>query len=152
MHKFATLPDFQFVSYLKAIAALGSAREFAEVESLVAVCGSHLRPAILSTLVAIHARCPSTDVSESLIPQLRMIIESGDPPQCRYQAVRALGIGNSRSDVFALLVSCLSSTERLVRLAAAEAIRMSERPGIECVLAARVREETDAEVLEALSC
>jgi hypothetical protein len=63
-----------------------------------------------------------------------------------------LGIANSRSDVFALLVSCLSSTERLVRLAAAEAIRMSERPGIERVFAARVREETDAEVLEALTC
>ena len=150
--KFATQPDFQFASYLKAIAALGSAREFAEVESLMAVCGSHLRPAILSTLIAIHARCPSLEASESLLSELRMIIERGDPPQCRHQAVRVLGIWSSRKDVFAILVSCLSSTERLVRLAAAEAIRMSERPELERVLAAHAREETDEEVLEALSC
>jgi HEAT repeat protein len=152
IHKFAALPEFQFVSYLKAIAALGSAKEFAEVEGLLAVCGSHLRPAILSALVAIHPRCPSIGLSESLMSQLRMIVESRDPPQCRYQAVRTLGIWSSRNDVFAILVSCLSSTERLVRLAAAEAIRMSERPGIVRVLTARVREETDAEVLEALNC
>jgi HEAT repeat protein len=152
MHTFATLPDFQFVSYLKAIAALGSAREFAEVEALLGVCGSHLRPAILSTLVAIHPRCPSLNASESLLSELRRIIESGDPPKCRYQAVRTLGIWSTRNDVFQLLVSCLSSTERLVRLAAAEAIRMSERSGLERVLAARVPTETDAEVLEALRC
>jgi len=150
--KFATLPDFQFVSYLKAIAALGSAKEFAELEGLLAVCGSQLRPAVLSALVAIHPRCPSIDVSESLMSQLRIIVESKDPPQCRYQAVRTLGIWSSRNDVFAILVSCLSCTERLVRLAAVEAIRMSDRPGIQQMLAARVREETDEEVLEALSC
>jgi hypothetical protein len=81
-----------------------------------------------------------------------MIVESRDPAKCRYQAVRALGIWSSRNDVFAILVSCLSSTERLVRLAAAEAIGMSERPDVERVLATRVREETDGEVLEALNC
>ena len=152
MHKFASLPDFQFVSYLKAIAALGSAREFAEVEGLLAVCGSHIRPAILSTLIAIHPRCPSLDASESLLSELRMIIESGDPPKCRYLAVRTLGIWSARNDVFQLLVSCLTSTERLVRLAAAEAIRMCERPETERVLAEHARRETDQEVLEALSC
>jgi HEAT repeat protein len=152
MHKFATLPDFQFSSYLKAIGALGSATEFSEVECMLGVCGSHFRPAILSTLVAIHPRCPSIDVSESLMSQLRMIVESRDPPKCRYQAVRVLGIWSSRNDVFAILISCLSSTERLIRLAAAEAIGMSERPEVERVLATRVREETDGEVLEALNC
>jgi HEAT repeat protein len=152
IHKFATLPDFQFVPYLKAIAALGSALEFAEIGSLLGVCGSHLRPAILSALVAIHPRCPSIDISESLMSQLRMIVESRDSPQCRYQAVRTLGIWSSRSDVFTILVSYLSSTERLVRLAAAEAIGMSNRPEVERVLARRVREETDTEVLEALNC
>ena len=152
MHKFATLPDFQFVSYLKAIAALGSAREFIEVEGMLAVCGSHLRPAILCTLLAIHPRCLSIDASDSLISELRMIVESGDSSQCRYQAVRVLGIWSTRNDVFAILVPCLSSAERLVRLAAAEAIRMSERPELERVLAAHAREETDEEVLEALNC
>ena len=81
-----------------------------------------------------------------------MIIESGDPPKCRYLAVRTLGIWSARNDVFQLLVSCLTSTERLVRLAAAEAIRMCERPETERVLAEHARRETDQEVLEALSC
>jgi HEAT repeat protein len=152
IHKLTALPDFQFASYLKAISTLGSAQEFAEVEGLLAVCGAHFRPAILSTLVAIHPRCPSIDLSESLISELRMIVESRDPPQCRYQAVRVLGIWSTRGDVFAILASCLSNTERLVRLAAAEAIRMSERPELERVLAAHAREETDEEVLEALNC
>jgi HEAT repeat protein len=151
-HKFATLPDFQFVSYLKAIAALGSAREFGEVQRLLTVCGPHLRPAILKTLVAIHPRCPSLDLNESLMSELRMIIESGDPPKCRYQAVRVLGIWCTRDDVFALLVSCLSSAERLVRLASAEAIGMCERPETQRLLAARIQKETDGEVLEALRC
>ena len=148
----ATLPDFQLASCLKAIAALGSAREFAEVAGLLAVRGPHLRPAILNALIAIHPRCRSLDASESLLSELRRIIESGDPPKCRYQAVRALGIWSTRNDVFQLLVSCLTSTERLVRLAAAEAIRMCERPETERVLAARIRKETDGEVLEALRC
>jgi HEAT repeat protein len=147
----ATLPDFQLASCLKAIAALGSAREFAEVAGLLAVRGPHLRPAILNALIAIHPRCRSLDASESLLSDLRAMVESGDPPS-RYQAVRVLGIWSIRDDVFQLLVSCLSSTERLVRLAAAEAIGMSERPGIEHVLAVRAREEKDGEVLEALTC
>jgi len=54
--------------------------------------------------------------------------------------------------VYALLVSWLSNAERLVRLAAVEAIRMTERPELEFVLAARLSEETDDEVLEALNC
>jgi len=148
---FATLPDFQLASCLKAVAALGSAREFAEVADLLTVRGPHLRPAILSTLIAIHRRCRSLDAGEGLLSELLAMVESGDPPS-RYQAVQVLGIWSIRDDVFQLLVSCLSSNERLVRLAAAEAIRMSERPGIVRVLTARVREETDAEVLEALNC
>jgi hypothetical protein len=71
---------------------------------------------------------------------------------CRYQAVRVLGFWASRDDVFAFLVSCLSSTERLVRLGAAEFLRTADRPGLEPVLAARALEESDEEVLQALSC
>ena len=150
--KFDKLPDFQLASCLKAIAALGSEKEFAEVACLLAVRGSHLRPAILNTLMAIYPRCPSLDPSQSLLPELRTIIESGEPPLCRYHAVRMLGLWGARNDVYALLVSSLSSTERLVRLAAVEAIRSTEHPGLERVLAARLREETDGEVLEALNC
>lgn len=148
----AALPDFLLASCLKAMAALGSGKEFAEVASLLLVRGPHLRPAILSALIAIRPRCPVPDPGEALLPALRAVIEDGDPPLCRYQAVRVLGFWATRDDVYGLLVSCLSSTERLVRLGAAETLRMAQRPGVEPILAARALEESDEEVLQALSC
>ena len=82
---------------------------------------------------------------------MQAVVEDGDPPLCRYQAVRALG-WPTRDDVYAFLVSCLSSPERLVRLGAVESLRVTERPGLKPVLAARALEESDEEVLQALSC
>ena len=148
----ATLPDYFLASCLKAIAALGSAREFAEVANLLPVRAPHLRPAMLSALIAIYPRCPSLDPGENLLPALRAVVESGDPPLCRYQAVRVLGFWSTRDEVYTFLVSCLSNTERLVRLAAAESLRMTQRPGWGPMLAACALEETDEEVLQALSC
>ncbi len=147
-----TLPDFFLASCLKAIAALGSAREFAEVASLLPVRAPHLRPAMLGALVAIYPRCRPLDPGESLLPALRAVVEGADPPLCRYQAVRVLGYWASRDDVYNFLVSCLSGRERLVRLAAAESLRMTQRSGWAPLFAARVLEEADEEVLQALSC
>lgn len=147
-----TLPDFFLASCLKAIAAFGSTRDFAEVASLLLVRGPHLRHAILSALIAIYQRCPPPDLGESLLLALRAVVENGDPPLCRYQAVRVLGFWATRDDVYAFLAACLSSTERLVRLGAAESIRMTERPGWGPLLAARALEESDEEILQALSC
>ena len=148
----AALPVFLLASCLKAMAALGSDREFAEVASLLLVRDPHLRPAILGALVAISPRWPLPDPGEGLLPALRAVIEDGDPPLCRYQAVRVLGFWVTRDDVYGFLISCLSSTERLVRLGAAETLRMTKRPELEAVLAARALEESDEEVLQALSC
>jgi HEAT repeat protein len=148
----AALPDFFLASCLKAIAALGSAGDLAEVASLLAVRDPHLRPAILGALIAIYSRCPSPDLGDNLLPALREVVEDGDPPLCRYQAVRVLGFWAAHDDVYAFLVSCLASTERLVRLGAVETLRMTERPGLEPVLAARALEESDEEVLQALNC
>jgi hypothetical protein len=145
------LPDFLLASYLKAMAALGSAKEFAEVASLLPVRGSHLRPPILSALMNIYPRCPALEPGETLLPALRAVVEDGDPPLCRYQAVRLLSFWASRDSVYAFLVSCLSSTERLVRLGAAESLRMTERTDLEPVLAARAAEESDEEVRQALA-
>jgi hypothetical protein len=71
---------------------------------------------------------------------------------CRYQAIRVLAFWAAREDVCAFLVSCLSSPERLVRLGAAESLKVTERPGLESVFAAHVLKETDEEVLQALDC
>jgi hypothetical protein len=71
---------------------------------------------------------------------------------CRYQAVRVLGFWAVRDDVYGFLVCCLSSRERLVRLGAAEVLRVSERAGLRPILASRAREECDEEVLQALGC
>ena len=76
----AALPDFLLASCLKAMAALGSDREFAEVASLLLVRGPHLRPAILGALTAICPRRPRPDFSGTLLPALRAVVEDGDPP------------------------------------------------------------------------
>jgi HEAT repeat protein len=149
--EFATLPDFLLASCLKAIAVLGSDREFAEVASLLRVRRPHLRPAILSALIAVYPRCESPDGGEDLLPALQAVIDNGDPPLCRYRAVRALAFLSSRDDVYSFLVSCLSSPERLVRLGAAESLREAAQPESQDVLAARAKTETDEEVLQALS-
>jgi hypothetical protein len=46
----------------------------------------------------------------------------------------------------------LSNPERLVRLGAAESLRISGRHGLDLTLAALALKETDVEVLEALKC
>jgi|ERR1035437_454445 HEAT repeat protein len=146
----AALPDFLLASCLKALGALGSVTEFAEVASLLPIRSPHLRPAMLSALIAIHPRCPSLEPGELLLPSLQAVVEDGDAPLCRYKAVQVLGFWATRDDVYSFLVSCLGSTERLVRIAAAESLRMTERPGWGAVLAARALEESDEEVLQAL--
>jgi hypothetical protein len=148
----AALPDFYLASCLKAIGALGSAGEFEELASLLPIRGAHLRPAILSALLAIYPRCPSLEPGEDLLRVLRLVAGNGDSPLCRYQALRVLGFWAGRDDVYAFLVACLSNTERLVRLGAAETLRATGHPGCGSVLAARALEEPDEEVLQALGC
>ena len=148
----ATLPDFFLASCLKAIAALGSSREFSEVASLLSAHRPHLRPAIFGALIAVRPRCPAPAPVENMLPTLQAVVEGGDPPLCRYQAVRVLGIWATSDDVYAFLVSCLSSTERLVRLGAAESLRMAARPGWGPIFAARALQESDEEILQALNC
>jgi HEAT repeat protein len=148
----ATLPEFFLVPYLRAIGALGTATELMGLAELLATRNSHLRPAILDAVIALHQRYPEEAYGETLLPALRAVVENGDTPLCRYQAVRALGLFSSRDDVYTFLASCLSSSERLVRLAAAESLRIAERPGWGQLLAAHALEESDEEVLQALSC
>jgi len=147
----AALPDFFLAPCLKAVTAWGTAGDFIKVAGLLPLRGPHLRSAILGALLAIRLRCPSTALADDLLATLRRMVEDGDPPLGRYQAVRVLGLWASRDDVFAFLSTCLSSSERLVRLGAAESLRAAGRPGLEPVLAARAREEADEEVLQALS-
>jgi HEAT repeat protein len=146
----AALPDFFLASWLKVVGAWGSAREFAEVATLLPLRGAHLRAAILGALIAIHERHPAQAEDESLLPALQAVVENGDSPLCRYDAVRALGFLSSRDDVYALLVTCLSSPERLVRLGAIESLRATARPELQQVLASRALAETDEVILQAL--
>jgi HEAT repeat protein len=148
----SAVPDFLLASCLKALGAVGEAGAFAEVARLLPARGRHLRPAILGALIAIHQRDPVIPSGEGFLTALEAIIEDGDPPLSRYQAVRALGYLSSRDDVYAFLVSCLSSPERLVRLGATESLRLTQRPGTEEVLFLRSLKETDEEVLQALIC
>jgi len=150
----AALPDFFLSPCLKAIGALGTAEEFAQVAGLLPACRPHLRAAILGALISIHQRHPAKADGDVLLPAIRALVENGDrgPSLVSYQAVRALGFLSSRDDVYSFLIGCLSNSERLVRLGAIEALRASERPGLENVLAACERKESDEELLQALRC
>jgi HEAT repeat protein len=145
------LPDFLLAPCLKALATLGSGREFREVAGLLTARGPHLRPAILGALLSMYPRCePSPEAGEALLSALRVVIESDDPPLCRYQAVRLMGVWAARDDVSTWLVTCLSDAERFVRLGAAESLRLIERPGLKPVLAAHTLNESDEDVLHVL--
>jgi HEAT repeat protein len=147
----ATLPDFVLVSCLKAIGAIGTEREFAEIAGLLAGRGQQLRPAILAALIAIHQRHAGKAHDEDVLPLLRNVIDDLNAPLCCYQAVRALGFVSSRDDVYAFLIGCLTSPERMVRLGAIESLRETcRRPELEEVLAERALAETDADILQAL--
>jgi hypothetical protein len=148
----ATVPDFLLGSCLKTMAAFGGTGEFSEVAGLLPQRGPHLRPAILSALVAMLPRCRRAEPGEALLGDLRTVVEDGGQPLCRYQAARILGSWAAREEVGALLVACLSSPERMVRLGAAESLRTAGRPEVEPILAARALEESDEEVLQALGC
>ena len=148
----AKLPDFLLASCLKVIAAVGSCKEFDEVADLLLVRGRHLRPAILAALAAMRPRCSLPDAPKNLLPTVRAIIEDGDPPLCRYQAVKVLGFWANHPDVYAFMVSSLANPERLVRLGAAESLRVTAKPGFELVFAESALNESDDEVLEALKC
>ncbi|MGJ5813660.1 HEAT repeat domain-containing protein [Paludibaculum fermentans] len=147
-----TLPDFFVPSYLKAMAAHGSQTEFDELVNLLKTRGRNLRPAILGAILAMCSRCQSPETGENLLPVLRAIVENGDPPLCRYQAIKAMGYWADRDEVSAYLLLCLKNPERLVRLGAVESLRITNQSGMEVVLAARALEETDDEVRQALSC
>jgi HEAT repeat protein len=144
------VPDFFLVSCLKAIGAIAADREFAEVAGLLATRGPQLRPAILGALIAIHQRHPGQAHDDDLLPLLRIAIDDKETPLCSYQALRALGFASSRDDVYAFLIACLSSSERLIRLGAVESLRETSRPELEEVFAARALTETDPDVLQAL--
>ncbi len=146
------LPGFFLVSCLKAMGSLGAAAEFSEVAALLPDCYANLRPAILSALTAIQQRYPEISLAGDLLPTFEGIVNNGDPPLCRYQAVRALGLLFPVHDVTPFLTSCLTSYERLVRLGAIEALQAMAPPGLQKVLAARALSESDEDVLQALNC
>jgi HEAT repeat protein len=148
----ATVPDFLLPSCLKAMAALGSAREFEEVARLLPGRGPHLRAAILGALRALATRGTALDPEGTLLPMLRVVVEGGDAPLCRYQAVRVLGGLTATHAVVAFLVACLASPERLVRLGAIESLREAAAPGVQAVLARHATTETDEEIRQALAC
>jgi HEAT repeat protein len=145
------LPAFFLTPCLKALAALGRESEFAQVAALLPRRAAHICPAILSALIAIHRRCIDKtcgppELSDAMRAVLESVVEGRDPPTCRYQAARVLGFWTERGDVNDFLVACLESKERLVRLGAAEALRMSERPGLEALLLKHALSEADGEV------
>ena len=144
-------PAFVLTPCLKALAALGGETEFAELARLLPLRSSDVWPAILGALIAIHRRCirlfkEPPELSEEVRAVLEAETISEDSSTCRYQAARVLGFWAQRVEVREFLVACLASGERLVRLGAAEALRMSGLPGMDALLAKQQLAEADLEV------
>jgi hypothetical protein len=149
------LPTFFLTPYLKLLGAVGREREFVEIALLLPRQAAHICPVILSALIAIHRRCihqtcPPPELSQAMRDVLETVVEGRDPPACRYQAARVLSFWAAEDDVARFLISCLESSERLVRLGAAEGLRMSQRPGLEALLLKHTLAETDIDVRPAL--
>jgi HEAT repeat protein len=148
----AALPDFLLVPCLKAEASFGDEREFAEIAGLLATRKARFHPAILGALGAIGHRHPQAVQSAGAVPALIAVAEGRGAPLCRYEAVRILGALSSRSDVLSFLIGCLANAESMVRLAAVEALRRAEQPGLQELLNSVAKKETDQEVLQAFHC
>ncbi len=148
----AALPDLFVPAYLKAIAAHGAQAELDEIVGLLKARPRNLRPAILGAILTMCQRCHSLEAGGHLLPILRGVVEDGDPPLCRYQAIKAMGYWAGREEVHAFLLLCLTNQERLVRLGAVESLCLANRSETRPALAALALEESDDEVLQALSC
>jgi HEAT repeat protein len=149
--KLTELPQFFLTPCLKAIAALGGESEFNELLGLLPARTPQASAAVLGSLITlyergIYRRSPPPEPSAPLLTALQGLVESNQPAPCRYQAVRVLGFWAQRDDVSASLVSCLTNLERFVRIGAAEALRASELPGFEALLAAHEQRELAEEV------
>jgi len=147
----AELPGFSLAPCLKALGALGGKKEFEQVLGLLPARAAQLYPAILGALIQLYEHSVNEgyrppEASENVLIALRTLVESNEPPPCRYQAARVLGFWSDREDVSASLVSCLTSLEKMVRLGAAEALRISNRPELATILAAYEVDETKREV------
>jgi HEAT repeat protein len=148
---FTDLPAFVLTPCLKALAAFGGETEFAELAHMLPIRASDVWPAILGALISIHQRCiyrlhAPPELSEEVRAVLQAETQSEASPACRYQATRVLGFWAQRREVREFLVSCLDSAERLVRLGAAEALRMSGLPGMEALLVKHQLAEAELEV------
>lgn len=97
-------------------------------------------------------RCHTPQAGCHLLPILGAVVEDGGPPLCRYQATKAMGYWAGGDEVYAFLLQCLASPERLVRLGAVESLRLANRREVGLILAAHALEESDDEVLQALNC
>jgi HEAT repeat protein len=150
------LPAFYLTPCLKALAALGGQREFLDIALLLPHRAAHICPALLNALNAIQRRChqrmrPPAELSEATRSVLERVAAGGDAPRCRYQATLALGFWADRDEVATFLISCLESAERLVRMGAGEALRLSGRPGLEALLRKHDLAEAESEGMPALS-
>ena len=63
-----------------------------EVASLLPVRAPHLRPADASALLGIYPRCQPLEPSANSVTGPAGLVNNGDSPLCRYQALRVLGL------------------------------------------------------------
>ena len=119
----AQLPDYLLAPYLRAIGALGGAREFGELAAMLGTRKAHLQGAILGAMLETFPGDEAAAPNAGLLALLREICEGDGPALCRYQATQLLGMWAGEREGQAILNELLDSKETLVRLGAAEILR-----------------------------
>jgi HEAT repeat protein len=128
----AALPEYLLVPCIKALATLGTSREFVDLASLVPLQSGAVLPGLLAAIMAIHQRCihrrcaPPEPPANALLA-LRNIVESDESPVCRYRATRVLGFWADYDDVLAFLKASQANPESAVRQGATEALLALDR-------------------------
>lgn len=145
----AEAPGYLQPSYLKLLGAMGCPGDVDDVASLIGVEG--LEEHVLNSLTALRTRFRALNLPASLAQPLQTIACGAANPLLAYQAVRLMVCLVHLEEIFAFLNRCLDNPEKAVRIAAVQAMRESGSSGIADILSERLSQETDEEVLQALT-
>jgi HEAT repeat protein len=144
----AAMPGFLQASYVKLLGAKGCPDDVHEIARLIGREG--LEGPVLNALAALRSRFREMELPLSLAGPLEKIASDRACPHLAYQAVRALAGLLQIEEVFAFVKGCLEDSEKVIRIAAVQAMREGASSRGEGILQDRLARETDEEVLQAL--
>jgi HEAT repeat protein len=143
------LPGYLQPSYLKLLGAKGRAEDVSEVAETIGRDG--LEEAALNALTALRNRYGSLKLPQALAQPLQDVVSRKASPLLAYHAIRLLGRLLDEPAVFGFVERCLEDPEKSVRIGAVQSLREAGSKKADAALCQGLRNESDAEVLQAWS-